>query len=58
MNEFSIGGLTSTFHNQVIFAGLRENSYYSNSLAAMQVGLRYQLFSNVLPYGKGQCDVQ
>ncbi|MFI5156462.1 MAG: patatin-like phospholipase family protein, partial [Chitinophagales bacterium] len=47
MNEFSIGGLVRTFHNQAIFAGLKENSYYSTSLAAMQVGLRYQLYSNV-----------
>ena len=47
MNEFSIGGMVRTFHNQVIFSGLKENSYYSTSLAAMQLGFRYQLFSNV-----------
>jgi NTE family protein len=47
MNEFSIGGMVRTFHNQIIFSGLKENSYYSTSLAAMQLGYRYQLFSNV-----------
>ncbi|MFI5151686.1 MAG: patatin-like phospholipase family protein [Chitinophagales bacterium] len=52
MNEFSIGGLTSTFHNQVTFAGLREGSFYSTSLAAFLVGLRYQLFNNVFLNGK------
>lgn len=46
MNEFSIGGLTNSFHNQVTFAGLREGSFYSASVAEMQLGLRYQLFSN------------
>ncbi len=46
MNEFSIGGLTNNFHNQITFAGLREGSYYSPSVAAMLVGLRYQLFNN------------
>ena len=33
MNQFSIGGLTHSFHNQITFAGLREGSYYSSSLA-------------------------
>lgn len=52
MNEFSIGGLVNSFHNQITFAGLREGSFYSPSLAAMQVGLRYQLFSSVYLTGK------
>jgi NTE family protein len=47
MNEFSIGGLTSSFHNQITFAGLREGSFYSSGLAAFQLGYRYQLFSNI-----------
>ena len=34
MNEFSIGGLTHSFHNQITFAGLREGSFYSSSAAA------------------------
>ena len=48
MNEFSIGGLTSQFHNQVTFAGLREGTFYSSSIAQGMLGLRYQLFNNVL----------
>ncbi len=52
MNEFSIGGLTDQFHNQVTFAGLREGTFYSASVAELMLALRYQLFSNVLVTGK------
>lgn len=52
MNEFSIGGMTSQFHNQVTFAGLREGTFYSSSIAEGVLGLRYQLFSNVLITGR------
>ncbi|MFI5194228.1 MAG: patatin-like phospholipase family protein [Chitinophagales bacterium] len=52
MNEFSIGGLTRSFHNQVTFAGLREGSFYSSGMAALEVGLRYQLFGNIFLTGK------
>jgi NTE family protein len=52
MNEFSIGGLTENFHNQVTFAGLREGTFYSPSVAELMLGLRYQLFSNVLITGR------
>ncbi len=46
MNEFSIGGLTSLFRNQVTFAGLQEGSLYSPAVAAFQAGYRYELFNN------------
>jgi NTE family protein len=52
MNEFSIGGMTSQFHNQVTFAGLREGTFYSSSIAEGVLGLRYQLFANVLITGR------
>jgi NTE family protein len=52
MNEFSIGGLTNSFHNQVTFAGLREGTFYSPSVAELMLGLRYQLFGNVLITGR------
>jgi NTE family protein len=52
MNEFSIGGLTENFHNQVTFAGLREGTFYSSSIAEILLGLRYQLFSNTFITGK------
>jgi NTE family protein len=52
MNEFSIGGLTDQFHNQVTFVGLREGTFYSSSIAEAMLALRYQLFSNVLITGK------
>ena len=52
MNEFSIGGLTDQFHNQVVFAGLREGTFYSASVAEGALALRYELFSNVLITGK------
>ena len=56
MNEFSIGGMTPNFHNQITFAGLREGTFYSPSVA--EVCWAYQLFSNVSIYGEGQCPVQ
>ncbi len=52
MNEFSIGGLTEQFHNQVSFAGLREGTFYSSSIAEGMLALRYQLFDNVFLTGK------
>jgi NTE family protein len=52
MNEFSIGGLTDQFHNQVVFAGLREGTFYSASTAGGMLALRYQLFNNVFITGK------
>ncbi|HEY4108772.1 patatin-like phospholipase family protein [Puia sp.] len=52
MNEFSIGGLTEQFHNQVTFAGLREGTFYSASIAEGMLALRYQLYSNVLITGR------
>jgi NTE family protein len=52
MNEFSIGGLTHSFHNQVTFAGLREGSFYSSSLAAIQAGFRYNFYGNLYLTGR------
>jgi NTE family protein len=52
MNEFSIGGLTDQFHNQITFAGLREGTFYSPSIAELQVGLRYQMFTNIYLIGR------
>jgi len=52
MNEFSIGGLTEQFHNQVTFAGLREGTFYAASIAEGMLALRYQLYSNVLITGR------
>jgi NTE family protein len=52
LNEFSIGGLTDQFHNQVVFAGLREGTFYSASIAEGMLALRYQLFDNVLVTGR------
>ena len=47
VNAFSIGGLTYSFHNQITFAGLREGSYYSSSVAALQAGFRYNFYGNL-----------
>jgi len=52
MNEFSIGGLTEQFHNQVTFAGLREGTFYSPSVAELQLGLRYQIFNGTYLIGR------
>lgn len=47
MNEFSIGGLTALYRNQVVFAGLQEGSLYTPSMAAFQGAYRYELLNNV-----------
>ncbi|HXD79227.1 MAG TPA: patatin-like phospholipase family protein [Puia sp.] len=52
MNEFSIGGLTEQFHNQITFAGLREGTFYSSSVAEGMLALRYQPFDNVFLTGR------
>jgi NTE family protein len=52
MNEFSIGGLTYQFHNQLTFSGLREGTFYTPTVAEMQVGLRYQIFNSTYLTGK------
>jgi NTE family protein len=52
MNEFSIGGLTHLFHNQVTFAGLQEGSIYSPSMLSVQGALRYELLLNTYITGR------
>jgi NTE family protein len=52
MNEFSIGGLTHSFHNQITFAGLREGSFYSSSAASIEAGFRYNMYGNLFLTGQ------
>jgi NTE family protein len=52
MNEFSIGGLTPLFRNQVTFAGLQEGSLYSPAVAAFQAGYRYEILNNTFVIGR------
>jgi NTE family protein len=47
LNDFSVGGLNKSFRNQVLFAGLEENSISTPSYASLQLGIRYQLYNNV-----------
>jgi NTE family protein len=55
MNEFSIGGLTHSFHNQITFAGLREGSFFTSSTASIEAGFRYNMYGNL--YLTGQANV-
>lgn len=52
LNDFLIGGLNKTFRNQVLFAGLEENSVTATSVAALQLGLRHELYNNLYIIGK------
>ncbi len=52
LNEFNIGGLNKTFRNQILFAGLEENSLNSASVAALQLGLRYEVYNNLYIHWK------
>ncbi|MBL7736111.1 MAG: patatin-like phospholipase family protein [Chitinophagaceae bacterium] len=47
LNDFSVGGLSKLFRNQVLFAGLEENTINTSSVAALQFGLRYELYNNL-----------
>jgi NTE family protein len=47
LNDFNIGGLTKTVRNQVLFAGLEENTINTPSVAALHFGLRYEMFNNL-----------
>lgn len=42
-NDYVIGGITRMFRNQILFAGLEEGSIFTPSVAALQLGLRYQI---------------
>lgn len=52
LNDYFIGGLTHTFRNQITFAGLNEGTLYSSSVAALQAGLRYQMYSSLFVTGR------
>jgi NTE family protein len=48
LNDFVVGGMTKMFRNQVLFAGLDENTINTPSVAAIQAGVRFQFFNNNL----------
>lgn len=52
LNEFSIGGLTPLFRNQVVFAGLQEGSLYTPAMAAFQGAFRYEVLNNTYLTGR------
>ncbi|MFN4005959.1 MAG: patatin-like phospholipase family protein [Chitinophagaceae bacterium] len=45
-NDFYVGGLQSTYRNQIVFAGLDEGMVAANSIGAFQLGIRWQAYSN------------
>lgn len=52
LNNYIIGGLTNSFRNQILFAGLNEGSVTASSIATLQFGLRYQMFNNLFLIGR------
>lgn len=46
VNNFQVGGLVNTFRNQVTFAGYDEGTLSTPSVAALGIGLNYNLFKN------------
>ena len=52
LNDYLIGGLNSTFRNQLTFAGLNEATVYSASVATFQLGLRFQMYQNLFLTGR------
>ncbi len=47
LNDFLIGGMTKTMRNQILFAGLEENTINTPSIAALQIGVRYEMYNNL-----------
>jgi NTE family protein len=52
LNDFNIGGLIRTFRNQVLFAGLEENSVNTSSVAALQLGVRWRIYNSLYCIGR------
>lgn len=45
--DYYIGGLTSSFPNQIVFAGLNEGTIRTNSALMLQSGVRYRPYANL-----------
>ena len=52
LNNFQVGGINGQFRNQVRFAGLAEATVNSSSVAALQLGMRYNIFNNTYIIGR------
>lgn len=52
LNDYYVGGLNNNFRNQILFAGLDEGTFHSRSVAALQLGLRYQLYNSLFITGR------
>jgi NTE family protein len=52
LNNFLIGGLSGSFRNQIRFVGLQEATVNSASVAALQLGVRYNPINNVYITGR------
>jgi len=52
MNEFTVGGMTKLFRNQVTFAGMQESTVYTPAMATIQGGLRTNLFTGAYLTGR------
>ena len=47
LNDYAIGGLNRIYRNQILFAGVQEGTLYTPSVAALQLGVRYEVYNNV-----------
>ncbi len=52
LNNFLIGGINGKFRNQIRFAGLQEAAVNAATVASLQVGMRYTLFTNIYIIGR------
>ena len=52
LNNFLIGGLSGNFRNQIKFAGMQEATVNSASVAALQLGVRYNPANNIYITGR------
>jgi len=52
LHNFQVGGIDGNFRNQVRFAGLPEASVNSSAVAALQLGMRYEIANNAFIIGR------
>lgn len=52
VNNFLVGGMNNLFRNQITFAGVAEGTIRTSSTIALELGLRYQMFTNLYITGR------
>lgn len=52
LNAYYVGGMSTEFRNQILFAGMNEGTTYSSSVTNFQLALRYQMYTSIFITGR------